>query len=259
MLTLKPANLARLSNANFSTLMARFEVTVEKSGGVELGIDAKVLEEFKANTLKFHDIVNQTIGSEITAQLEEADATRDRLFKYVRNVLLNSKNAADASIVALWDVINAKLLAVYDATIISNANSQESAQITGFVTDVRKYLTAEQIAALGITTELDEMLAANKQYDELFVSRSMEKANQEAGATLALRNLLTELYQRMVATVEYFATLKDSTDEAEQSKCLKCTTFIFAANEVIKDFKMRVEIGEAVAATAAEKKKAKMA
>ncbi len=256
MLQFLAAYLGNMNNANFGAFMERFKVLVDKQGGTALGIETGVLSALTADVQAFHDVVNRTVGSEITAQLTQADAQRDRLYKFVRNVLLNSKNAASADIASLWDLIDAKLLSVYEAGIVDDANSQESAKLTGFVTDVRRYLTAEQISALGIATELDELLTWNSKYDALFVARAEEKATTEQGLTQTLRTRLIETYRLIGNTAAYFASLAPSADEALNQRAAQCTQFIRVANALIVEFRTRIAIGQAVSETAKKKKAA---
>lgn len=248
MLSLKSAYLGKLTNANFVSFMERVLVLIDKYGSTQLGIGEQLLSSFKTDVEAFHDIVNHTSGSAQTARLTELDQQRDQLYRYIRNVLANAKNSTNDSVVALCDIIDAKLLNIYGADVVNGSNSVESARITGFVTDVRQFLTAEQITLLGIDDELDELLQCNADYDSLFVARSEEKAQTEQGATQTLRAAITESYKLISAGVVYFASRTDATADPLKAFCTQCTLFINAANKFIADFRARTKISESLGA-----------
>jgi hypothetical protein len=256
MLKLKPANLGKFNNANFCNFMSRISVLIQKSGGTAMGIEESVLLQFDTNLEAFGDLVNRSISSEYTAQLVALDVTRDRLYRYVRNELNICRYSSNEAVSGLADVIDVKLLNIYAGDITSAANSQESALIADFVTDVKACLTDEQIDLLGIGTELEELYEANRRYDELFVLRSQEKSKTVLGLSQTLRDALTSNYEQIGASAAYFASLSESADTDIQDKCQKSTFFLQSANAMIRDFRKNVETGEAVAAAFARRKSA---
>ena len=251
MIVIKSANLGRLSHPNFVAFMERIKKMIANHGGTALGIEPSVLTQFNADVEAFHDIVNRTTGSDLTVRLAELDTQRDQLYRYIRNVLNNVKNSPDTQVTALCDVINAKLLSVYETSVADAANSVESAKISGFVTDVRQFLSKEQISLLGITSELDELLACNAEYDATFVARSEEKSKTAQGLAEELRKAITESYSRIELTVTLFASRSDA-PYATYSE--KCTAFISAVNVFISDFRARVKASESLSAKKNESK-----
>jgi len=242
---LNPTAASSMNNGYFVAFHQGNCALIDQYEAKNLGIQEADFLQYKAKIKQINDAVLKTQGSDKTAVIAAYDEERDKLFRYVRNVLANLKYSTDAELAALYATAQAKILKVYPSSIASENNQEETAHINGFLVDVRKFF-AKEISKLGISTALTALETANENFQKAFLERSDELAGIEEGATLKLRDEIEELYAKMACAINYGASRTDATDETSVSVCTFCTDFIAVHNQYSSEVKQSIKLGKAL-------------
>ena len=239
MQTINPITLERLKNAEHVQFHTNIRTIVEKILSETIGLDAVVMTNYTAAIAAEQDIVNMTTGSSYTPQMQENDTKRDIIFKRVRRKLELCELEDTASVAyKARNIVQKQLLAKYPNSVTTLPYQEETAVITGFVQDCRAFLTAEQLEGIRIDADLDDLLAINQKFSEMYQGRVDEKAANDTKLSLKLRAVTDEAYG--ILTIFINAQANDPTP-ANAAKAAAATDAIQKINVVIRDAKARLE------------------
>ncbi len=242
---IEPTSTCSMNNAYFVSFHQSIAALLENNGIDSLGIQDSVFNAYKADIAKLNDAVLRTMGSDKTAIIADYDTQRDKLFRYVRNVLINTKFSSDPEIAALYETALTKILKVYPSKIATESNQEESAHIAGFIIDVDKFFH-NQLVKLGIDGALKALETANNNFQKTFLERSDELASIEDGATIKYRAAVEESFALISVTMNYFASRTDSTDEVIMARCNSCSYCIGIINQFTSEVKQSIKLGKAL-------------
>ncbi len=242
---LKFAHLKRYKVAEFAAFCLSVKELIAQAGAENLGLKSGLFEQFGQKLALLNDAVNATQGSDKTPIIAQYDEERDRYFRYIRNVLANLRNSIDPHLAALYETANTKILRVYPASIAHEASQQETAHLTGFIVDMRKYF-GDELSKLGIASALTALETANGNFQKTYLARTEELSNYPEGATQQYRAELEQLYAQIEVTVNYWATLTGATDEASIERQLACADFTNVLNEYIDELWLSIKVGRAL-------------
>ena len=237
-LYLKNIEMKRLKNAEHVQLHANVRSVIENADAEELGLSSLVYNPYRQAINVEQDIVNKATGSPYTIEMQQADEQRDRIFKRCRMKLsLCELEEPTTEAYKASPTVRKHLLDKYSGSVPSLPYQEESATITGFVLDCRNLLTSEQVRALGIDGDLDDLDSANQRFCRMYQERVTEKAEGDTQLSQKLRAATDQAYQLLSITLMSLANDPTEVNKTKTQLCRDCVTKI---NVVIQDAKNRL-------------------
>ena len=237
MLKISTISFGMLKNAEHVSLFANAKVAVDKIGITSLGITEAQYEPYLTALDVEQDIVNRSMASIYTPEMEAMDKERDRLFRLIRiklqSVLLESAHSDSAKYATM---IERYLLAKYGGDVCLLPYQEESAVIAGFILDVNKYLGDEGIEDINIERELASLESANTKFADQYNERVTEKAGTDADQTRKFRLDTEEQFRLLCLHLEFMA----NSDTTSVGKC--CASLVGIINEIINDAQHRLNV-----------------
>lgn len=249
MLKLSTFKHSSMTNAYHVSSHASFLNLLTNHGAADLGISATLLTDYQAAIEREQEAVKRAVASDKTPAIRLADETRDRLFRFIRNTLSNMENSPDAATAAAFATIKTKVLDLYPAGIVHEADNVQTAHVRGFIVDINEYLEPSLRDAIGISTALSLLADANETFQQRYLERIDELAAAPAAYTKECRTQVDALYRRIVTSLEYRAARTDATDETERTYCTRAQAFIGIANELIARIWQAIRQGRSLAAS----------
>jgi len=242
---LNPTATSSMSNGYFVAFHQGNSALIEQYEAKNLGIQEADFAQYKSKIKQINDAVLSTQGSDKTSLIQTYDDERDNLYRFVRNIFANLKNATQTELKSLYPTAKSKILKVYGSNLASENYQEETAHINGFIVDVRKYF-GKDLETLNLSAALTALEAANNNFQAAFLNRSDELAGIELGATKKLRSDIEDLYAKMACAINYGASRTDATDETSVSVCTFCTDFIAVHNQYSSEVKQSIKLGKAL-------------
>ncbi len=230
--------LGRLKNAEHVQLHTNVRNVINNAGTTAIGMPQLVYVPYLQAIADEQDIVNKAMGSPYTLEMQAADAQRDIVYKRVRRKLeLCELENADSVAYKATPVVKKHLLGKYSNAVSSLAYQEETATITGFVQDCRNLLTLEQIDAIGIDNDLDDLEEVNQKFNQMYQERVAEKAAGDTQLSAKLRAQTDEAYEHICITLN---ALANDTDPAKEEQVKAGRETLMKINVVIRDAKNRL-------------------
>ena len=240
-LKFKDAGLTTYNNAEYINFLNRFRELLPSGQEEEdrpgilslreavavpaLGISAEQVQQMDDYIGQLTELNNQSRISQETAQRTELDRQRDSIAAY----LLNRISTAAAS-----PMEEERKAGLYLANVVKPysgitrlAMNQETETIKGFLVDLRKETSAASVAALGLTSCMDELERLNDSFAKLTSQRFIAKANNTPENSKTVRAKANALYEDMT-DLAFASSLLNPSEEA--------TTFIRNVNTLIDEF-----------------------
>jgi len=236
--TMKVSNfyMGRLTNAFHASFHHVIVTQLEEVGDSSIGLPTGFNNQYKAAVQTEQDIVNRTLGSAKTDELNAQDDLRDKYFRAVRNVLKNVKNSSNENISSLYDVIYKKLIKPYPGTILKESDHTESSHLRGFIFDVKQYLTTSQIASLGITADLEALQTANEAFEAAYLERVDEYVKNPAGYGEKCREEVDKYWAQLVRTLNFYANETGNSDNTIKMIAEEAADYMANLNKHISEF-----------------------
>lgn len=240
-LKFKDAGLTTYNNAEYINFLNRFRELLPSGQEEEdrpgilslreavavpaLGISAEQVQQMDDYIGQLTELNNQSRISQETAQRTELDRQRDSIAAY----LLNRISTAAAS-----PMEEERKAGLYLANVVKPysgitrlAMNQETETIKGFLVDLRKETSAASVAALGLTSCMDELERLNDSFAKLTSQRFIAKANNTPENSKTVRAKANALYEDMT-DLAFASSLLNPSEEA--------TLFIRNVNALIDEF-----------------------
>ncbi len=226
----------QLRNAEHVAFFNNVVLELDNHGATDLGLTAEKLIQFKNIVNAEQDIVLKAQGSMYTADMQEYDEERDRLYRIVRLKLQAVTYAPKSSPLLVHKIpLEKYILNKYSTDIVSLAYQEESAHLSGFLMDMNERFTEDDLTAMGVTDDLAALKQANDAFAEYYNQRASERAGSTAELTKKLRAETEELYDFFRLHLEYMANVKAESDEG-----VVCAGVIGVINEYVKDARQRL-------------------
>lgn len=246
-LTINTIALTNLKNAEHVQFHTNVRNVIESAGTEETGITDLVYDPYCVTIEKEQDIVNMATGSAFTIEMQEYDQKRDLIFKRIhRKLELCELSDHDTKAYQLLPKVQKHLLNKYGNSVTYLAYQEETATLSGFIHDCRTMFTAEEIEALGIEGDIDDLQAANLKFNQVYHQRVDEKAAGNTHISVKLRAATDEAYTLLVLTIN---SLANDPTPGNKVKVDACRAVVGRINIVIKDAKDRLSqrLGSSVA------------
>ena len=226
---------AQLKNAEHVAFFNNVAIELEKKTSESLEIPVQNFVNFRAAVNAEQDIVNRSMASVYTADMEAMDIERDRLFHLIRLKLQACLYATKGSAVGdLSESVKKNLLNKYGTEVAGMAYQEESALLRGFILDVTNFFSEEQIKTLGISDDLSDLQAANENFMDFYNQRANERSLATAELTKKLRTDTEELYHLVALHLEY----KANSDKTEVG--VACGESLAVIAQIVKDANKRL-------------------
>ncbi len=231
MLTINTLPFLSLRNAEHVSFFNNTVVAITTLGAEDLGLSTAQFTEFKKAVTEEQDIVLKAQGSMYTADMEAADKERDALYGLIHHKLMAVAMYPENSAMATYKTALQKyILNKYNTDIPSLAYQEESAHLSGFDMDMHAQFSDDDLEAMGVSTDLLLLKAANERFAEMYNQRAVERSGSNAEETKRLREQSEALYARIKLYLEYTA---DSAPESD--KGILCAKLIGVINEIVRD------------------------
>ena len=238
MLCINSLPFLSLRNAEHVSFFNNTVVAITTLGAEDLGLSAAQFTEFKNAVNQEQDIVLKAQGSMYTADMEAADKERDALYGLIHHKLMAVAMYPDQSALATYKTALQKyILNKYNTDITSLAYQEESAHLSGFDMDMHAQFSDDDLEAMGVTTDLLLLKAANERFAEMYNQRAVERSGSNAEETKRLREQSESLYARIKLYLEYTA---DSAPESD--KGILCAKLIGVINEIVRDARQHLNM-----------------
>ena len=227
---------AQLNNAEHVAFFSNVAVELDKKTAEALGLTTVQFLNFRKAVTAEQDIVNRSMASVYTADMEAMDAERDRIFRLIRLKLQACLYATPGTAVAeLAESVEKNLLNKYGNSIAAQPYQEESALLRGFIYDVTNFFSENQIQTLGISGDLGDLQAANENFMDLYNQRAAERSLSTAELTKKLRTATEELYQLLALHLSFKAN-----NEAGTEVGTACAESLAVVNQIVKDARQRL-------------------
>ena len=237
-LTIISIDLGRMKNAEHVQLHGNIRSLIENADAEEIGLASSVYNPYRQAINAEQDIVNNSQASEYTQQMKDADTLRNVIFRRCRNKMLVTE-LEDSSTTAgkAWPKIQMHFATKYPSSIVNLPYQEKTANLVGFVLDARNILSSEEVKAIGIDGDLDDLDSANQRFASLYLAKAEEKASIIAAQSLILRANTDEAWAAVVVNLNFLANNPDTSKASQTALAKECLANI---NRVILDAKQRL-------------------
>lgn len=208
-----------------------------------LGFPNDLKKRLESDLAALTDNVQQARANEETAQMEAADARRDSLFSYLFNIIkqmTKSPVKEESEAAAKLE----RIIRPYAGTQ-QLPTQQETSNLEGLLADLAKEPLPACLAALRLTTTVEQLKEANLEYDTLSNQRVLTQAANRGENSKTVRERMVSTYEDMTDYV-FANNLLAPTDERK--------AFIAETNALIAETDAHYNQRVAQAKAAAEKK-----
>lgn len=158
MLTLTHLTLDRLKNAEHVQFNTNVRNLIEEADTEKIGLSDLVFTPYVQAIGAELDIVNRALGSAFTLEMQATDQKRDVIFKRIRRKLeLCEYEDVESEAYKAAPVVRKHFLDKYGAGVVNLPYQEQTATLSGFIMDARAILQPEQIEAIGIDSDLDDL------------------------------------------------------------------------------------------------------
>lgn len=237
MIKINILSFGQLKNAEHVSFFTNVKVAVEKIGISSLGIAEAQIASYKSACDEEQDIVNRSMASVYTPEMEAMDKERDRLFRLIRLKMQECGLAtAGTESAKIANTVQRYLLDRYGNDVCTLPYQEESAVISGFILDINTFLGDEGIETLGIEREVASLESANTKFADQYNERVTEKSGTSSELTDRLRKATEEQYNLLCAHLEYKCNL-DASEVGEA-----CASLVAIINQLIADARLRLNV-----------------
>lgn len=235
--TISGFQISRLTNAEATAFFLNVQKAIVEAESESLALESQLVSNFNATLKKLIDQVYVAQGSQYTAVMATADATRTQIYKRIRLRLQMVEVADDnMALSACKDVVVKELLSKYRADVTRMAVQSKTAVISGFIYDLTSKLNEDDMEALGIEGDISALTQANNSFISAYNARSAERAAGDTQVTIKLRSEMGEFYQTLCFVTQANA---NSFDPEKATLAAASQSFIGVLNVYLADAKKR--------------------
>ena len=236
MLCINSLPFAQLKNAEHVAFFNNVVIAITTIGAEDLGIASAQFTAFKTAVTNEQDIVLKAQGSMYTADMVAADKERDALYSLIHHKLMAvALYPAQSALATYKTALEKYILNKYNTDITSLPYQEESAHLSGFDMDMHAQFTDDDLEAMGVTTDLLLLKAANERFSAMYNQRAMERSGSTAELTKRLRAECEELYAMIKLQTEFTANTAGDTEKGVLNAKL-----LGVINEIVRDARNRL-------------------
>jgi hypothetical protein len=171
------------------------------------------------------ELVDSIKGSKFTAEIAKADERIDRNIVGINSIIDSGLHHYDPNVVNAAKVLEVRMKA-FRGDIEKKAYEEESAAVKILVKDFRQIYAAEA-TILGLGGWIDELAAAQEEFERLFIKRNTELAARPQDRLKEIRRDIEAIYRQMIDRIAAYILLNDDGS---------CNVFIEELNRQITYF-----------------------
>ena len=231
-------NLTLLKNAEHVQYHTNIMNVIEGADAEAIGLPELVYGPYTSAIMEEQDIVYNASGSPYTQLMQEADVERCNAYRRVFRKLSVCEVESPASVAfKAWPTVSKHLIDPYGGAVTSLAQQEKTAVITGFIKDCREILTSEQVSAIGIDGDLDDLQMANQKYERMYQERLNEKSLYSASSNATYRATTDACFKHLYTMLN---ALANDPDPAKSAKTQAAQEVVKKINLVTEDARQRL-------------------
>jgi hypothetical protein len=192
----------------------QFLLLVQKLYGVYQSVSAIVKDLLATfdNLLALEGtLVDAVRASEYTLELAETDRRIDRDIVGINSVVAAALHHFDPAMVEAARHIEIRLKS-FRGAIEKKSYEEESAAVKILLADLQSAAYVQQVATLNLGTWVEELTAAQAEFERLFLLRSDQRAERPAERLRDVRKQIEAVYRQIIEHIESYTVLNgDST------------------------------------------------
>ncbi len=236
-ITIQAITLANMKHAEHVQFHSNIRNLITTTSPDKIGLSASVFNPYRDAILAEQDIVNRAQASTFTAEMEEADKLRCRIFRLIRYKMQAVNYEDETSDVGkMKSLVQKSFLTLYKSSDCDRPAQEKTAILAGFVLDCREQLNDEQIEALRIDSDLDDLESANIKFGRFYQDRISERSSDPVYSD-ALRRATDQAYKLLSITLVAIANDPTPTNV---SKATEAYALVGKMNQIIKEAKDRL-------------------
>lgn len=202
-------SLPHLRNTEFAQFITDILQLVQHNDPDALNV-ATAYADLKAQNDELIKLLNPDTGSTLTAQIEAADDRRDLCITGINLVVAGYTSHYDATL-RNHALTLQRHLTLFGGSSLARENYQsETAGITSLLSDwTDNAELAAAITALNLTGWKEELDAANKAFNELYLNRTQESSNQNLPKVRDMRKDIIGLYYKLRDRIASFYIIEE--------------------------------------------------
>lgn len=207
MAIIKGIHLLALRNTEYCQFVTDVLELLRRNDPSALNVQ-EVYDRLKSENDQLVNLLNRGQSSALTQQVVQADNRRDSALTGIQLMVAAYTRHWDATLRAHAIVLE-RHLKLYGGTTLGRWNYQsETAGITSLVADWdRKADLTEALAALNLMGWKDELEAANKTFNKVYMQRTEEASQSNPLTVRALRVSMNQLYYELRNRLSSFHTI----------------------------------------------------
>jgi hypothetical protein len=173
-------------------------------------IVAGIIAEFNSLLATEGQLVDAVRSSEYTVELKESDERVDRCVVGINSTIKAGLHHFDSTVVAAARKLETVMKA-FRGNIESKAYEEESAAVKILITDFQTTY-APQVEKLGLGPWLTELIAAQADFERIFLLRSDQRANKPQEHLKDVRKEIDGVYKKMIEKIDAYTIMNGETD-----------------------------------------------
>ena len=231
-------NLTLLKNAEHVQYHTNIMNVIEGADAEAIGLPELVYGPYTSAIMEEQDIVYYASGSPYTQLMQEADVERCNAYRRVfRKLTVCEVESSSSMAFKAWPTIQKNLIDPYGGSVTSLAQQEKTAVITGFIKDCREILTSQQVSAIGIDGDLDDLQTANQKYERMYQERLNEKSLYSASNNATYRATTDACFKHLYTMLN---ALANDPDPAKSAKTQAAQEVVKKINLVTEDARQRL-------------------
>lgn len=190
--------------------------TLMNATGAETLHIEKLLPEYHKLIEEENGLVRRATAYVSTTSLKDADKKRDNAAGVILNVTYAYTTSTISAKRTAANALDA-MLAPYKG-VARSAYRTETRELNGMIAVLQSDAATAHIATLGLTSDVEELVLANTQFDLIMQQKQMEESARSPQTTLStdeVRVAVDAKYQEIVQVINAYAVIQ-STPEIEQ-------------------------------------------
>ena len=204
---IKSTNLANARMMDFYQVMSLTSNYLSKE-------DLEVLQltpyatEFNAAFSELDEAVKQAKKTKYTENILAADDNRDNVYTGFTGALRSMLRFPDLDIASSAEALKI-ITDKYGNNITRSPQREESAILSNIVAELQSEANALLLQKTGLNIWVEKLDEANKEFDNLYISRTEKEAEIIVGLTRTERGKMQDAFEKLIQAIEALAFIND--------------------------------------------------
>lgn len=202
-------NLRKLRNSELIQFCRDYISIINNNDPQQLSV-ASQLEDFTGKVTEMETVFKSASGSAITAEIEELDLNRDKIFSGIVSLIEGNRNHFDPEFADAAETLQNNLK-IYNTNIIRENLQSETALLNNIITDwENKPELTSAVGTLNLGSWITQLKTANQNFNQKYLIRSQESAGKPTYNIEEKRPEIITAYRTLCKRLDAFAEINDS-------------------------------------------------